>query len=154
MKKYSKYCKSQFPVILLFDNETEKQDKPLRNFINSMGSSKVELDDINVRLKQKLVENSNLYLLTHKLKEGTTESEIEDLFDELTLKVQVGGKKFEKNTNRKNNDTCFGKEIFSQYVLEHYKTIDFTGFIPLLNDIREIINEVTSNSQPNSVNKG
>ena len=50
--------------------------------------------------------------------------------------IQTGG----------NHDICFGKEIFSQYVLNNYQTIDFTGFIPLLNDIREIIDEVASNT--------
>ena len=37
------------------------------------------------------------------------------------------------------NSKFFGKDIFSKYILENYKQIDFSRFIPLLNAIDSII---------------
>lgn len=140
-EKFTKNCMSQFPVILLFDNETIGDKKPLKDFIKSMSKNKEKLKEIEIKLKAKLVERSNLYLLTHKLEEGKKESEIEDLFDSETLAIQKDGKTFNRNTNRDNNDKFFGKEVFAKHILENYETINFNGFIPLLQDMDSIVVE-------------
>lgn len=148
-KKYSQHCMSEFPVILMFDNETKSKDKPLKKFIDSMGAQKVILKDIDKQQKKQLLKDSNLYLLTHKLAKDQDESEIEDLFDKKTLDVEINGKTFNRCTTKNNNDKFFSKEIFSKYVLENYKTINFDGFRAILDNITNIINETKSRYDKN-----
>ena len=109
------------PVILLFDNEVTNKTKPLYNFVNSLKLSKEEkaqltkelLSDnfhklVNVKkgngkneikepeIFDKISNRSNLYILTNQLVGGKTECEIEDLFDEKTLSIEIGGKTFSR----------------------------------------------------------
>ncbi len=129
--------KPQFPVILLFDNEM-KTKRPLSKFLDHIKASEEDKRTIATDLCLRLCKSSNLYLSTNPLMEGKNECEIEFLFKPETRAVRLEGKelclKSEFDTKK-----YFGKEIFSQYILQHYTTIDFSGFIPLLDTIRNIM---------------
>ena len=64
------------------------------------------------------------------------ECEIEDLFDDEVLNVELAGKTFSRD---KNIDLSkkFGKSIFADYVLKNYKSINFENFKPILDSINE-----------------
>ena len=72
-----------------------------------------------------------------KLK-GDSNVEIEDLFDEKMLNIELNGKKFSRSGK---DDNSFGKEIFSKYVYSHRDEIDFGNFKYLLNGIRDIVTD-------------
>lgn len=122
------------PVILLFDNELSNKNKPAYKFTK---------DKISKEQKQQLESNTwiqvieNLYLLMTPLIEGKEESDIEMLFDNTTLSHEIDGKMFCKQDNY-DIDKFYGKEIFSQYIMKYYRNIDFSGFRPLLNNIKMI----------------
>lgn len=125
----------QNPLIVLFDNDGGA--KSIRNSVKQARSHKRELhlnDPFTHVVK-------NLYVVPTPLREGQTESKIEDFFDDATRKVVVGGKTFSDNNNT--DDTRhYGKWIFAEKVIvPHAKTIDFRGFVPLLERISQVIQE-------------
>ncbi len=144
------------PVIFIFDNET-KTEKPLKNFMkytkmNEKSKSAfckiqyckldVVTDNINIKDKAKADEiskHSNLYLLTNPLVNNEPECEIEDLFDEKTLSHEIGGRKFSRKDEDKNK--FYNKDIFSKYIYDNYKSIDFSNFKPILDNLNRIIKE-------------
>ena len=77
-----------------------------------------------------------MYILTIPKLKGDSNVEIEDLFDEELLNIELNGKKFCRNGK---NDNSFGKEIFSKYVYSHRDEIDFRNFKYLLNGMRDIL---------------
>lgn len=131
-----KYFKEKYklkpknPVIFIFDNELNMPDKPLKKFSKNLNIKQIQ------EIKTKFYCNiaDNLYLLTTPI----PESEIEDLFDSETISLEINGKKFSKNNNF-DNSMYYGKEIFSKYISDNYKKINFDGFKPLLNNLNEII---------------
>ena len=44
-----------------------------------------------------------------------------------------------KTFHKKGGENYYGKDILSKYVLKNYTKFDFTGFIPLLDGIRDNI---------------
>ena len=152
------------PAILLFDNEITNKTKPLNNFVNSLklpaeekkqltakllsdnfhklvnakkGNGKSEVKEPEVF--EKILNRSNLYILTNQLVGDKTECEIEDLFDEKTLNLEIGGKTFSRKDEDK--EKYYNKDIFSNYIASHYWEIDFTNFKPLLNNINKIVKD-------------
>lgn len=127
----------QHPVILLFDNEMDK-NYPLGKIV-----SKLKAEDIK-RLQSELrlhfIEDSNLFLATNPLREGEKCSVIESLFDKETLALKIEGKSLSLN-NEYNNEMFYGKEVFSWYVMEHADQIDFSGFRGLLNVLVAVIED-------------
>ena len=117
------------PVILLFDNE-QKSDKPLKKFLNYINNT-LEKNQISKNL------NDNLYLQTIPLINELEECEIEDLYQEDVLNIIIDEKKFSKNA-KVDSENCFGKHIFSKYIIENYNEIDFSNFIELLDSINNI----------------
>lgn len=118
------------PVILLFDNEQEGE-KPLKKFLQHSGIA-LEKDKISKRLK------ANLFLQTIPLVNNLNECEIEDLYEQEVLNTTVAGKKFCRGAED-DSEQSFGKHIFSMYVMKHYKEIDFSNFLEILNSINSII---------------
>lgn len=142
-KKYPNYIKlfkeiskkdPKNPVILLFDNELQNNQKPIYNFVKDKLSIE-EKSYFNSNLWIKL--KSNLYLSMTPLIEDQEESEIEDLFKKETLSHKINEKKFSKENNY-DKSKFYGKEIFSKYILNNYNRIDFSNFKPLLNNIKKI----------------
>ncbi|MBQ7981809.1 MAG: hypothetical protein IJ305_09430, partial [Oscillospiraceae bacterium] len=86
-----------------------------------------------------LTKNSNLYLLTNPLVNDKAECEIEHLFDKNTLSHKINGRSFSLKDADKNK--YYNKDIFSKYVYANYKTIDFSNFKPLLNNLNKIVKE-------------
>lgn len=131
------------PVILLYDNES-KSERPLKKFlgedVHATTDQKVALQsNLNIRL----LPDSKLFVVTPPLVGGKEECEIEDLFSDELLSLNLDGKTFCRK-DKFDNSKHFGKEIFSQYVYEHYQTIDFSRFIPLLDVIDTIIAQAKS----------
>ena len=91
----------------------------------------------------RLIPNSKLFLAIPPLIDNKEECEIEDLFADELLNLNLDGKTFCRK-NKFDNSRYFSKEIFSQYVYENYQSIDFSRFIPLLNTIDSIIAQTES----------
>ena len=122
------------PVILLFDNELSNKNKPIYKFVNGKISSDQQQE---LKFNEWIQMVQNLYLLMTTLVEGNSESDIEMLFDDSVLSHEIDGKKFCKQ-DKYDINKFYGKEIFSQYIMKNYKNIDFSGFRPLLNNIKMI----------------
>lgn len=122
------------PVILLYDNKP-KSDRPLKKFL---GEDVHPTADQKAALKEhlhiQLIPDSKLFVVTPPLVGSKEECEIEDLFTDELLLLNLEGKTFCRK-DKFDNSKYFGKEIFSQYVYENYQKIDFSGFIPLLDVI-------------------
>lgn len=101
------------------------------------GNGKNEIKDPEVF--EKISNRSNLYILTNQLVEGKPECEIEDLFDEKTLNLEISGKTFSRKDEDK--EKYYNKDIFSSYISSHYREINFTNFKPLLDNINKIIGD-------------
>ena len=131
------------PVILLYDNES-KSERPLKKFlgkdVNATADQKAEL---KANLHIRLITDSKLFVVTSPLVGNKEECEIEDLFSDELLSLNLEGKSFCRK-DKFDNSKYFGKEIFSQYVYENYQTIDFSKFIPLLDVIDAIIAQAES----------
>ena len=139
LERFQKLCGrgQRNPVILLFDNETETK-RPLKEFLKNTDLSDDDKQRFKSSLYIQLVPDSKLFLLTNPLVSGRTECEIEDLFPQDVLEHKIDGRTF---TREGTYDTkkYYGKEIFSKYVSEHYKKIDFSEFRPLLNAMSLIV---------------
>lgn len=125
-------------VILLFDNELKSKERPIYKFIND---KVIKLEESQ---KNKLIEEEkvnlidNLFLLVTPSVQNKETSDIEDLFDEVTLNTEINGKKFSKN-DKYDKDSNYGKDTFSKYVMKNYDKIDFHAFKRLLDNIESII---------------
>ncbi len=128
----------QYPVIFVYDNEITNSKKPLYKFANHAKLDNDQKELLKKDLFLKLTPQGNLFLLTNPLAEGEKESEIEHMFTKETRNVELNGKtlslesKFDKSN-------FFGKDIFSNYILANYATIDFSGFRPFLDTIKLVL---------------
>lgn len=129
------------PVILIFDNELDNSDKPIYKFLKGIKDRERIKADIKTNTYSHLLKDSNLYLLTHQLDVGKTEGEIESLFDESILKIELGGKRFNPIEKTFDKDKHFGKDIFSKHIISQYENINFDGFRPMLDRISRIVTE-------------
>ena len=130
----------QNPVIFVYDNEIANKNKPLCKFSNHANLNEAQKQSLGKNLFLRLTPCGNLFLLTNPLVEGRTESEIEHMFTQETRSIELGGKKLSLASNF-DKTRYFGKDHFSNYVLANYSTIDFSGFRPLLNALRTILQE-------------
>lgn len=128
------------PVILVFDNELENTSKPIRKFVNRVKDKNRVMEEIKNANYAHLLENSNLYLVTHQLVDGNAEGEIESLFDEATRGIELGGKQFNP-AGTFDIAKYYGKDIFSKHILKNYESVNFDGFRPMLDRISSIIEE-------------
>ena len=122
---------------MLFNNEFNNKNKPVYKFT----SNKIS-DDRKKELRTKTWINllENLYLMITPLVGENEESDIEMLFDEATLSHEIDGKKFCKK-DIYDTSKFYGKEIFSQYIMKNYSSIDFSKFKSLLNNISMVIKD-------------
>ena len=128
---------STYPIVLLFDNEKNSK-RPLRGFINYTELSEVEKAQLEKENYVLLEPNCKLNLVSVPLPSGKSECELEDLFTDETLNIEINGRKFSRHDE--NPEKYYNKDIFSKYVFQNYAKIDFTGFKPLLN-ILNMLNE-------------
>ena len=102
--------------------------------------------ELKANLHIRLITGSKLFVVTPPLVGDKEECEIEDLFSDELLSLNLEGKTFCRK-DKFDNSKCFGKEVFSQYVYENYQTIDFSKFIPLLDVIDTIIAQAESHEK-------
>lgn len=123
----------QNPLIVLFDNDSGA--KPICSVVKQARPSKQDMilkDPFTHVVK-------NLYVVPTPLKPGHRESTIEDFFDDATRATVVGGKTF-SDKNDADETKHYGKWVFAEKVIApNAKTIDFTGFVPLLQSISLVI---------------
>ena len=122
---------TQQPVILLYDNEFGK-DKPVKKFV---GVCKCSEDALKKELYSHLI--GNLYVQIVPLAHSKTECEIEDLFSNEILELEMDGRKFDR-TGKEDKSKFYNKDKLSQYILKHYEEIDFSAFTPLLDTFEKI----------------
>lgn len=125
--------KPKNPVFLIFDNE-QVTEKPLKKFLKGTGINKI------TKLSHRLY--YNLYILINPILNGRDEAEIEDLFEESILNKKINGRMFSREDNL---PEYYGKNEFSYYVYDNYEEIDFKNFIPMLDEMKKIINEYKEN---------
>lgn len=86
----------------------------------------------------------NLYIVLTPLLPGDKDSCMEDLFDSSVLSTIINGRSFDKSNNY-NKSTHYGKNDFSLKVIkDNEKTINFSGFTPVLNAVRDCLAHYTS----------
>ncbi|MBQ5345023.1 MAG: retron Ec67 family RNA-directed DNA polymerase/endonuclease [Acidaminococcaceae bacterium] len=129
--------KQKNSVILLFDNEIDSENKPLKKFLGVIKASNDAKDTLRTSYTLQLIPDGKLFLVTNPLAVDKKESEIEDLFPVEVLNIKIEGKVFCRD-DKFDKTKYYGKHIFSKYVYKNYKMINFTGFIPLLDVIRSI----------------
>ena len=142
LKNISKQ-KPNNPIILLFDNEIESKNKPIKNFISCKAVKSFYKDNIlEKQLKEKNYAclKDNLYVQVTPLIGNIKEGDIETLFKKETLAHKINDKSFTKK-DKYDNEYYYGKEIFSKYVYDSYKDIDFSNFVYLLDNINDIIKD-------------
>lgn len=127
----------QQPVILLYDNEFAK-DKPIKKFITTCGCNE---ENLKKTLYTRLI--GNLYVQVVPLAHSKALCEIEDLFNDELLNLEISGRKFDR-TGKKDIAKFYNKDIFSKYVITHFETIDFSEFKPLLDTFERVITDYSS----------
>jgi RNA-directed DNA polymerase len=146
-KKFIPSYKSEFerfsapgmkePVILLVDNDKAGHEVlgAINNMVKRSKRAKTKIDN-----KEPYIHvHRNLYLIFTPLKESQTESQIEDLFDASTLGEEIDGKTFNRYDEQA-TETTYGKAVFARKVVEEMaSSINFGGFVPLLDRIAKVI---------------
>lgn len=128
---------SEYPTILLFDNEKNTK-RLLRGFISYAELSELKKEQLEKENYVLLEPNCKLNLVSVPLPLGKKECELEDLFTDETLNIEINGRKFSRHDD--DPQKYYNKDIFSKYIFQNYIKIDFTGFKPLLN-ILNMLNE-------------
>ena len=145
-KKFVPSYKSEFehfpddgmkePVILLVDND--KAGKEVLGVVANMkkgGKARQRIDNNEPYIHI----HRNLYLILTPLQGNKEESKIEDLFDASTLEIKIDGKSFNPS-NEDATEKTYGKAVFARKVVEEMaSSINFEGFIPLLDRITKVI---------------
>ena len=135
--------KMQQPIILLFDNEFEK-GKPIKKFI---GTCKCDEQNLQTTLYSHLI--GNLYVQVVPLAYLKPSCELEDLFNDDILNLELYGRKFDR-TGKADIAKYYNKDVFSKYIITHYETIDFSAFIPLLDTLEKIFADYSRTQNPNT----
>jgi len=136
-KVESKYlaapCRKQ-PVILLIDND--KGAKGLFSYVSGITKSKIDKKDSFIYV------TDNIYIIPTPLTSSGGDTMIEDFFDKKLLKSKLGVKTLNLSDKGFDSKKEYGKNHFAKYVIKkNEKTIDFTGFKPLLDRIEEVIRD-------------
>ncbi|MGZ3182075.1 MAG: retron Ec67 family RNA-directed DNA polymerase/endonuclease [Telluria sp.] len=132
---YFKAPLSQFPVIVLIDNDSgansiyeaiagiTKRKKPegFADFIHVTG---------------------NLYVVPTPFGPSKTPTAIEDFFDKKTLDTELNGKKFNRQNNHDESEKFYGKAAFARDVVaKGAGTIDFSKFKAILDRIEKVLDD-------------
>lgn len=134
----------QNPVILLFDNEQQSKNKPLKQMLTHIDKfdkkilGELEKQTLSNDSYVRIFKNLNLYLATMPLPKNMKECEIEDLLDDSTLKTIIDGRTFQAKVD-KGDSLHYSKDVLSKYVYDNYKKLNFDGFIGLLDNLNKII---------------
>jgi RNA-directed DNA polymerase len=134
-KKFKPPAK-QYPFIFLVDNDSGAKSKGgIFPAVTSATNGATKVDPT----KPHFYVSANLYIVPTPLLAGGLDSQMEDFFDVATRAVMVNGKSFDP-TNEYDTATHYGKHIFAQkVVLANASTIDFSGFMAILENISSVI---------------
>ncbi|MGB7416271.1 MAG: retron Ec67 family RNA-directed DNA polymerase/endonuclease, partial [Thermosynechococcaceae cyanobacterium] len=129
------------PVILLVDSDKAGRGVlgVVSNMIKNGDKAKKKVDHEQPYIHV----HRNLYLILTPLQGGQPreESQIEDLFDTSTLNIKVDGKYFNRSDEAA-TETTYGKAVFARKVVEGMaSSINFEGFMPLLDRITKLIED-------------
>jgi RNA-directed DNA polymerase len=128
------------PVVVLVDNDDGKNT--LNRVIKDITKQQPTWTAPFIHLA------ANLYVMPTPLIAGTTESAIEDFFSPQTLNTVHNGKTFSADSDADKNHH-FGKAIFAEQVIKkNVQTIDFSGFIPVLNNLVAVIADYAAKQIP------
>lgn len=123
------------PIIILLDNEPDGKH-PLGKFVSSDKSSELlEQLRLNGFIRLNKVHNVYLSVVPKNPDKKLDRYEIEDLFDEELLHMELNGKKF----NREGLKGYYTKDDLSKYVYSHYEEINFNNFNAMFENFRNII---------------
>lgn len=84
--------------------------------------------------------HANLYVVCIPSPLEKNEGCIEDLYTQKTLDIRYDSKVFDKSNNTIDRGTHYGKTVFvEKIVLPNTASIDFTGFVPMLNRLVAVL---------------
>lgn len=126
------------PVVFLYDNEMQNSQKPLYKFAKHARLDSCQKESLRNDLFLRLTKPGNLFLVTNPLPNGLTDGPIEYMLPEETRGIKLSGKALSLDS-KFDNTKFYGKDIFSKYVLDNYENIDFSGFRPILNAIKSVL---------------
>lgn len=133
------------PVILLIDNDAGANS--IYSAIKAVtGDAKPDGSEAFYHVCQ------NLYVVPTPLCADGADTMIEDFFEPKLKMTKIAGKKFNLATKKDGFDskTEYGKVVFAEQVVKKQKlTINFDGFIPILETIRNVIAVHAGDKQPN-----
>ena len=119
------------PVILLLDNDSGC--KGVLSAAKQMNNAPISRNDDFLNVVR------NLYIVLTPLLPGKDDTSIEDLFDQSTLSIKLNGKDFNRS-NTGDSDSGYGKAVFARKIVEERaSSINFNGFIPLLDRLSSAI---------------
>jgi len=122
----------QNPVILLVDNDDG--GRKVYNVVQNITHKKSTGKEAFVLVA------GNLYLVATPLKQGQTDSVIEDAFGQQINNLKLDGKSFLPENDKAFDPAIhYGKHILSQYVEQNVNKIDFTGFTEILTRLAAVI---------------
>ncbi|MGA7157841.1 MAG: retron Ec67 family RNA-directed DNA polymerase/endonuclease [Acidobacteriaceae bacterium] len=123
------------PFIILFDNDSGRKSICNPGKAARASNKAISPTDPYTHIVK------NLYLVPTPLAVGRDESKIEDFFDAGTKGKVIAGKSFSTD-NDYDRAKFYGKADFAeQVVTPNAKTIDFTGFVPMLQSLVTVIAE-------------
>lgn len=127
------------PVIFIVDNDSGA--KPVKSAISDTSKIAYTGSEPFVRIF------ANCYIVPIPLA-GAKERSIEELFSAKDTGKQVGGRTFDF-TKDGDTDTTLGKASFAyEYVAKQPEIVDWTGFVPLLQNIVAAIEDYNLNGAP------
>jgi len=119
------------PVILLLDNDSGC--KGVLSAANQMKNVQISRNDDFLNVVR------NLYIVLTPLLPGKDNTSIEDMFDQSTLSIKLNGKGFNRS-NIGDSGSSYGKAVFAKKIVEERaSSINFNGFIPLLDRLSSAI---------------
>jgi len=121
----------EHPVIILYDRD--EGAKAIQSAIKD--ASKKPFDS----KAQYTHVVKNLYALPTPLKQGQAISQIEDFFEDEVKALLLGGKSLNLNNNF-DVEKHYGKKLFAEHIVQaKAKSIDFSGFNPILSLLEAIV---------------
>jgi len=135
VKSYFRAPISQFPVIVLIDNDSGA---------NSIYEA---IAGITKKPRPKgqasfIYVTGNFYVVPTPLGPGKTPTSIEDFFDAKTLATELNLKKFNRTNKNVDSDDFYSKAAFAREVVaKNFDSIDFTEFRKILDRVVEVLND-------------
>ena len=136
---YDKECRyysvpgMKHPVIVILDYD--KAGRAILNLVNNRFSTKNAATDSFIHVCR------NLYLIYVPTVDPKLDMTIEKLFAKETLDTIINGKRFDPSSEAVTPQT-YSKAVFARQVVEKQaNTIDFSGFLPLLDRMTMVLSE-------------